>query len=119
MFCAKLILLGVFACPHQVPQRFVCRIWYPDWSQIARTIVAGQLLSITSIRLYPISSLRRNQGRRHHFTAQLLIASVANTTHSPSHRPRNRPATVALDRGRCDGLCVVLATDAIRSWAVK
>ena len=64
-----LILLGILARPHQIPQRFMRGIGNPHRRQIAGAITARQLLGIAAIGLDPIARLDRHQRGSDHFTA--------------------------------------------------
>ncbi len=79
---AVLILPGVLAGSHQVPQGFVIRIRDPHRRKIAGTITARQFRGIAPIRLDAIACFDRHQARSHHFTGhtqrrQLPVQNIA------------------------------------------
>ena len=58
---AMLILPGIFARSHQVPQRFMRGVGNPHRREVASTITARQFRRISAICLHPIAGFDRHQ----------------------------------------------------------
>ena len=104
------ILVGVLACPTQVPHRLVLGRGRVHLGQQPRPIQLRQLACVTPVRLDPIPRLPRDQRRGHHHAARSrflypalqrvaararLVAEThlpwclaLHLPHHPSHRPR-------------------------------
>src|SRR5215467_4097162 len=85
-----LILPGILARSHQIPQRFVRRIGNPYWREVAGAITARQFHRVAAICLYPITGLHRDQRRCDHLTGdsqrrQLPIQNIAGGTGFVAH----------------------------------
>src|SRR6202166_1898098 len=72
----QLIALGREPRSYQVPQRLMRRIRYPHGRQIPRPITAGELLSISPVRLDPVASLDRHQRGGNHLTFNAELAQL-------------------------------------------
>src|SRR6266567_124786 len=82
---SHLILLGCFASTYQIPQSLRTFIRNPYRRQISGAIATCQLLSVPSIRLYPITRLDRYQRGGHNLALnaqlrQLPVHDVARRT---------------------------------------
>jgi hypothetical protein len=53
----KLILLGGFPRSHQISQRFVRGVGYPNRRQLTGAITTRQLLGVAAIGLHPVTGL--------------------------------------------------------------
>jgi hypothetical protein len=79
------VSFGGFPSANQVPEGFVGRVGNPYRRQIAGSVAACQLQSVTPIGLHAIPGLARHQRGRHHFALrsqgrQLPIQHVAGGT---------------------------------------
>ena len=72
----QLILLGRFARPHQIAQRFVRGVRHPHGRQLPGAVAARQFLRIAAVGLHPISGLGRNQAGRDHFTGNSQLREL-------------------------------------------
>jgi len=69
------VLFGRLARPHQVPQRFMLRIRYPNGGQRSGLIRARKPLCIAAIRLDAIARLGWRQRRRDHLACDAIAVS--------------------------------------------
>ena len=70
------------AQPDQVAHGFMIGIGHPDGRQLSSPMKTGEHGRVATIRLHPITRLRRNQRRRHHVApmaeaCELAINAVA------------------------------------------
>jgi len=95
------------AQPDQVAHGFMIGIGHPDGRQLSSPMKTGEHGRVATIRLHPITRLRRNQRRRHHVApmaeaCELAINAVAarsgfiqNTRGLPGRRRRSHSLPIA------------------------